>query len=84
MTDFQGEWYGLGIMDFSRLYGELAVGHQGLSSPPTCCSAIVLVALPAEGIVISVQADTTGTPAAVDTNSKVDRLAVELHDAMKE
>lgn len=82
MTDFHGEWYGLGAMDFSGEYGELAVGHQGLSSPGTCCSAIVLVALPAEGVVISVQADTTGTPAYVDTNSRVDRLAGDLRDAM--
>jgi CubicO group peptidase (beta-lactamase class C family) len=82
MTDFQGQWYGLGVMDLSSEYGELAVGHQGLSSPGTCCSAIVLVAVPAQGIVISVQADTTGTPASADTNSQVDRLAVALREAI--
>jgi hypothetical protein len=56
MTDFQGMWYGLGVMDFSSDYGTLAFGHDGTSSATTCCSAIRLVALPAEGTVISVQA----------------------------
>ncbi len=57
MTDFQGKWYGLGVMDFSADYGTLAVGHDGASSTTTCCSAIRLVALPEEGMVISVQAN---------------------------
>ncbi|MGH2539235.1 MAG: hypothetical protein ACRDGK_01790, partial [Actinomycetota bacterium] len=38
-------------------YGTLAVGHDGASSTTTCCSAIRLVALPEEGMVISVQAN---------------------------
>jgi D-alanyl-D-alanine carboxypeptidase len=82
MTDFRGEWYGLGVMDLSSEFGAVAVGHQGLSSVTTCCSAIVLVALPAEGIVIAVQASTTGTPPSVDTNTQVDRLAEALWAAI--
>jgi D-alanyl-D-alanine carboxypeptidase len=58
MTDFQGRWYGLGVMDFSADYGTFAVGHDGTSSATTCCSAIRLVALPEEGMVIAVQANT--------------------------
>jgi CubicO group peptidase (beta-lactamase class C family) len=81
MTDFQGEWYGLGVMDFSEQYGALAVGHQGLSSVTTCCSAIILVALPEKGIVIAVQANTVGTGPTIDANSQVDRLAGALRDA---
>ncbi len=46
MTDFQGRWYGLGVMDFSADYGTLAMGHDGTSSVTTCCSVIRLVALP--------------------------------------
>jgi D-alanyl-D-alanine carboxypeptidase len=49
MTDFRGEWYGLGVMDYARASGvfhEGAIGHQGLSSITTCCSAVALVALP--------------------------------------
>ena len=49
----------------------LAIGHQGLSSPTTCCSVIVLVALPEEGMVIAVQANTVGAAASTDTNAQV-------------
>jgi hypothetical protein len=84
MTEFNGNWYGLGVMDFSSQYGSLAVGHQGLSSVTTCCSANILVALPEEGIVIAVQANATGTPASVDPNRHVDRLARVLRDAVQE
>ena len=83
MLRLQGDWYGLGVMDFSGQYGTLAVGHQGLSSVTTCCSAIILVALPGEGIVISVQANTTGQPPA-DTNAQVNRLAGTLLDALRD
>jgi CubicO group peptidase (beta-lactamase class C family) len=78
MTDFQGEWYGLGVMDFSNEYGEFAVGHQGLSSVTTCCSAIILLVLPEQGTVIAVQANTAETAAGVDTNRQVDQLAALL------
>jgi D-alanyl-D-alanine carboxypeptidase len=44
MTDFQGEWYGLGTINFSE--SGLGVGHNGISSPTTCCSEIVLAARP--------------------------------------
>jgi hypothetical protein len=60
MIDFQGEGYGLGVMDYSSSFGTLAVGHDGGNSVTTCCSAIKLVALPEEGVVISVQANTAG------------------------
>jgi D-alanyl-D-alanine carboxypeptidase len=83
MTDFHGEWYGLGVMDLSNEYGALAIGHQGLSSVTTCCSAIVLLALPAEGIVIAVQANTADTPGHVDTNRQVDLLAGALRKAVR-
>lgn len=76
MTDFQGEWYGLGTMDFSE--GGLGVGHFGISSPTTCCSASMLAALPAEGIVISVQASFDSSS---DPLGQVDLLARLLRDA---
>lgn len=82
MTDFQGDWYGLGVMDFSGEYGALGVGHQGLSSVTTCCSAIILLALPEEGIVIAVQANTAGTDRSIDTNSQVNGLARALRLAV--
>ena len=82
MTDFQGDWYGLGVMDLSSEYGTLAVGHEGESSVTTCCSLIRLVALPEEGVVISVQANTAATDHPYDTyNSQVVRLTQVLRDA---
>ena len=96
MTDFHGEWYGLGVMDYSRASGVfdgVAIGHQGLSSATTCCSAVALVALPDEGIVIAVQADApagSGGPgggscggSSCDLNPKADRLAQALADASR-
>jgi D-alanyl-D-alanine carboxypeptidase len=81
MTDFQGAWYGLGVMDFSTEYGTLAVGHLGESSTAQCCSLIRLVALPEEGVVISVQAETASTDHVYDTyNSDVVRLTQILRD----
>jgi D-alanyl-D-alanine carboxypeptidase len=82
MTDFQGKWYGLGTMDLSDGYGTLAVGHEGASSVTTCCSQIRLVALPEEGIVISVQANTKGTEAS-DPYSQVGLLTQALWDAVR-
>ena len=82
MTDFQGDWYGLGVMDLSSEYGTLAVGHEGESSAPQCCSLIRLVAIPEEGVVISVQANTPATDHPWDTyNSQVVRLTQVLRDA---
>ena len=84
MTDFQGEWYGLGVMDLSSDYATLAVGHEGESSVTTCCSVIRLVALPEEGVVISVQADTPPTNHPYDSfNSEVVRLTQVLRDAAR-
>jgi D-alanyl-D-alanine carboxypeptidase len=84
MTDFQGDWYGLGVMDLSGDYGTLAVGHEGESSVTTCCSLIRLVALPEEGVVISVQANTASTHHPYDTyNSQVVRLTQVLRDAVR-
>jgi D-alanyl-D-alanine carboxypeptidase len=84
MTDFQGDWYGLGVMDLSIEYGTLAVGHEGESSVTTCCSVIRLVALPEEGVVISVQANTAATDHPYDTyNSQVVHLTQVLRDAAR-
>lgn len=83
MTSFEGQWYGLGVMDFSGQYGTRAVGHQGLSSVTACCSAITLVALPEKGVVIAVQAGTLGTDPSIDLNGQVDRLARALSDAAR-
>jgi D-alanyl-D-alanine carboxypeptidase len=83
MTDFQGDWYGLGVMDLSGDYGTLAVGHEGESSVTTCCSLIRLVALPEEGVLISVQANTASTDHPYDTyNSQVVLLTQILRDAV--
>jgi D-alanyl-D-alanine carboxypeptidase len=84
MTDFQGDWYGLGVMDLSSDYATLAVGHEGESSVTTCCSLIRLVALPEEGVVISVQVNTASTDHPYDTyNSQVVRLTQVLRDAAR-
>jgi D-alanyl-D-alanine carboxypeptidase len=96
MTDFSGEWYGLGVMDYARASGvfdEGAIGHQGLSSVMTCCSAVALVALPDDGVVIAVQADAPpasgGTGggscggSSCDLNPEVDRLAKALAEAAR-
>jgi D-alanyl-D-alanine carboxypeptidase len=84
MTDFQGDWYGLGIMDFSSEYGTLAVGHEGASSASACCSLIRLLALPEEGMVIAVQANTEATTSVYDIyNSQVVRLTKALRDAAR-
>lgn len=77
MTDFRGEWYGLGTIDFSD--SGLGVGHNGISSPTTCCSEIVLAALAEEGVIISVQANLAGL--ASEPFSRVTRLAQLLRDA---
>jgi hypothetical protein len=62
----------------------LAVGHEGESSATTCCSLIRLVALPEEGVVISVQANTAATDDPYDTyNSQVVRLTQVLRDAAR-
>jgi CubicO group peptidase (beta-lactamase class C family) len=82
MTDFQGGWYGLGVMDLSHSYGTLAVGHEGESSVTTCCSSIRLVALPEEGMVISVQANTAGAESS-DPYSQVGLLTQALWDAVR-
>jgi hypothetical protein len=57
MTDFRGDWYGLGAIDFALApvgggYGVTAIGH-GRIEPPL---AAVLVAFPESGVVVSVQA----------------------------
>jgi CubicO group peptidase (beta-lactamase class C family) len=58
MTDFRGEWYGLGAIDFSQAtpsvggYGIPAIGHGGLGSTV----AVALVAFPKTDVVVAVQA----------------------------
>ncbi len=82
MTDFQGEWYGLGVTELSSDYGTLAIGHEGESSVTTCCSVIRLVALPEEGVVIAVQANTAATDHPYDAyNSQVVQLTRDLRDS---
>jgi hypothetical protein len=84
MTDFGGEWYGLGVMDLSSEYGTFAVGHEGSSSAATYCSLIRVVALPEEGVVISVQANTEATDNPYDTyNYELVRLTEVLRDAAR-
>jgi D-alanyl-D-alanine carboxypeptidase len=87
MTDVQGDFfglgYGLGVVDFSEAYGTLALGHPGESSVTTCCSHIRLVALPKEGLVMSVQANTEGTEIS-DPFGQVEFLTRELRDAARE
>jgi D-alanyl-D-alanine carboxypeptidase len=79
MIDFMGQWYGLGTMDFSSVYGTSAVGHDGESSPDTCCSEVRLVVLPEEGVVIAVQANTVGTG---DPYREVERLTLALRNTV--
>jgi D-alanyl-D-alanine carboxypeptidase len=59
MTDFQGDWYGLGAIDFSRGtpaiidgFGIPAIGHGGLEPS----NAVMLVAFPETDVVVAVQA----------------------------
>ena len=58
MTDFQGQWYGLGAIDFSEGTpaisgdGMPAIGHGGLEPS----NAVMLVAFPQTGVVVAVQA----------------------------
>jgi CubicO group peptidase (beta-lactamase class C family) len=63
MTDFQGDWYGLGAIDFSQAtpaipdgYGIPAIGHGGLE--PSI--AVLLVAFPETGVIVAVQANGGG------------------------
>lgn len=83
MTDFHGEWYRLGTIDFSESFGAPAVGHYGESSVTTCCSVIKLAALPEEGIVISVQADTGDSISDRDYFRALDALTRTLRDAAR-
>ncbi|MGH2530580.1 MAG: serine hydrolase domain-containing protein [Actinomycetota bacterium] len=62
MTDFQGDWYGLGAIDFSQGtpaivggYGIPAIGHGGLEPS----NAVMLVAFPQTDVVVAVQAHIT-------------------------
>jgi D-alanyl-D-alanine carboxypeptidase len=59
MTDFQGDWYGLGAIDFSQGtpaipggFGIPAVGHGGLEP----ANAAMLVTFPQTEVVVAVQA----------------------------
>jgi hypothetical protein len=68
-------------MDFSSEYATLAVGHEGSSSAAQCCSLIRLVAMPEEGVVVSVQANTAPTDHPYDSyNGQVVRLTQVLKD----
>jgi D-alanyl-D-alanine carboxypeptidase len=59
MTDFRGDWYGLGAIDFSQGtpaivggFGIPAIGHGGVGPP----IAVMLVAFPQAGVIVAVQA----------------------------
>lgn len=57
MTDFAGEFYGLGTIDFSDDYGVPgALGHGGLEES----HAVRLVAFPNSGTIVAVQANADG------------------------
>ena len=64
MTDFRGDWYGLGAIDFSdgtpsvSGFGVPAIGHGGLE-PST---AVMLVAFPETDVVVAVQAHVGDLP----------------------
>jgi len=70
-------------MDFSDSFGELAIGHDGESSVTTCCSVIKLVALPEEGVAISVQADTGTSLTDHDYYRALGVLTKALRDAAR-
>ena len=56
MTDFRGEWYGLGTIDFSapdEYAVPGAVGHGGMEES----HAVRLVAFPDTGVIVAVQAN---------------------------
>ena len=58
-----------------------AVGHEGSSSAPQCCSLIRLVAFPEEAVVISVQASTAVTNDPYGAyNDELVRLTQVLRD----
>lgn len=75
--------YGLGVWDFSAEFGTLAIGHEGENSVATCCSLIRLVALPEEGVVISVQANTAAPDRSDTYYNQVVRLTRVLRDAAR-
>jgi len=83
MTEFQSQWYELGTFDFSGLFGVLAVGHEEESSVTTCRSVIKLAALPEEGFVISVQADTGSSISNRDYVRALDALTRAVRDAAR-
>ena len=77
MTDFQGDWYGLGAIDLSQGtpaiaggYGIPAIGHGGLGPS----QAVMLVAFPETDVVVAVQVRVESTPRAA-------ALAGDLRDA---
>jgi D-alanyl-D-alanine carboxypeptidase len=76
MTDFRGDWYGLGAIDFSRDtgavpggYGIPAIGHGGVE--PT--NSVMLVAFPKDEVVVAVQ--------AIGTLTQVGTVVRALRDA---
>ena len=75
MTDFKGEWYGLGAIDFSHPdaqngYDPPAVGHGGQSSGSV---VVRLVAFTDTGIVVAVQS-------IADDFEDIQPLVVSLRD----
>jgi D-alanyl-D-alanine carboxypeptidase len=65
MTDFQGDWYGLGAIDFSgetpailHGFGIPAIGHGGVEPS----HAVMLVAFPENDVVVAVLANAGTLP----------------------
>ena len=75
MTDFQGDYYGLGAIDFSHPataggYGIPAIGHGGFEPS----NAVMLVAFPQTGVVVAVQAN-------IESLDQVGTVVAALRDA---
>jgi D-alanyl-D-alanine carboxypeptidase len=76
MTDFGGEWYGLGVIDFTHpdagTFDTPAVGHGGSEES----HFVRLVAFPRTGLVVSVQAH-------ADDFAQVDHVLNRLREAVQ-
>lgn len=78
MTDFQGDWYGLGAIDLSQGtpnipggYGIPAIGHGGVETS----QAVMLVAFPETRVVVAVQVR------GIESTPRAAALAGDLRDA---
>lgn len=76
MTDFEGDWYGLGAIDFTHpdagTFYTPVVGHGGSEES----HFVRLLAFLRTGLVVSVQAN-------ADDSSEVDHVLNRLHEAVQ-